>query len=214
MKTNLTKIHLHGNLAEATGREIWELDVQSAKEALYAINMQTKDSIRKYFLRPQNAWGRYKILINDEEISRNSGMFDALNEFTIKRSDLRRLDIIPVLEGAGANWFDSLGTVIGFLMFSGATNPYTAMIGFMLMTLGMSNLLSEPPPMPENRQIQNPSSDPQALANSYLFSGPVNVINEGGPVPIGYGRLIVGSQVVMSSYDVAYVRVDDAGKVQ
>jgi len=212
MKTNLTKIYLHGNLAEATGREIWELDVKSAKEALYAINMQTKDSIRKYFLKPQNAWGRYKILINDEEVSLNSSMFDELNEFTIKRSDFKRLDIIPVLEGA--DWMDSLGTIVGFMTFMGAENPYTAMIGFMLMMTGLSNMLSEPPPMPENRQIQNPSSDPQALANSYLFSGPVNVINEGGPVPMGYGRLIVGSQVVMSSYDVAYVKVDEAGKVQ
>ena len=40
---------------------------------------------------------------------------------------------------------------------------------------------------------------------SYLFNGPINVTNEGGPVPVGYGRLIVGSQVTYASYEVTRV---------
>ena len=68
--------------------------------------------------------------------------------------------------------------------------------------------------LPEQRQITNPSSDPTQLANSYLFSGPVNVINEGGPVPIGYGRLIVGSQVIMSTYGTTKVLIREAGRVR
>lgn len=40
--------------------------------------------------------------------------------------------------------------------------------------------------------------DPQELkdADSYLFSGPVNVQGQGIPVPIGYGTLLVGGKVV------------------
>ena len=34
----------------------------------------------------------------------------------------------------------------------------------------------------------------------YLFSGPANIIGGGGPVPVGYGRAIIGSQVVSSAY--------------
>ena len=71
----------------------------------------------------------------------------------------------------------------------------------------------EPPEPPEHQQISNPSSDPTQLANSYLFSGPTNVLNEGGPVPIGYGRLMVGSQVIMASYEVERVLTKDAGRV-
>jgi predicted phage tail protein len=74
-------------------------------------------------------------------------------------------------------------------------------------------LLAEDPPMPDFRSIVNPSSDPTQLAKSYLFSGPTNVMNEGGAVPMGYGRLMVGSQVIMASYDIRYVNVDEAGKV-
>ncbi len=211
MKKKLTKIILHGSLGEATGKKEWDLSVNSASEALHAINTQTNDSIRRYFFKPQNAYGRYKILINEKEISVSSKISE-LNELSIKREEFNRLDVIPVLEGS--DWMDILGVVVGGAIFAGAENPYTAMIGLMLLTLGASNLLAQPPPMPEHRQIQNPSSDPTALANSYLFSGPINVINEGGPVPIGYGRLIVGSQVIMSAYDVAYIEVDAAGVVQ
>ena len=46
---NLTEIFLHGDLAEAVGKDHWELAVESASEALHAINSQTGDSIRKYF---------------------------------------------------------------------------------------------------------------------------------------------------------------------
>ena len=41
---------------------------------------------------------------------------------------------------------------------------------------------------------------------SYLFSGPENTVREGGPVFIGYGRLMVGSQVVQSSIETFDVR--------
>jgi len=210
MKNNLTKVTLHGSLGKAAGREEWDLNISSANEAMHAINSQTEESIRRYFLDTKNLYGRYKILINEKEISAGTKFLEQY-ELSQERKDFKRLDIVPVLEGS--DWLDILGTIGGMYIFAGATNPYTAMIGIMLMTLGASNLLAQPPPLPETRQILNPSSDPQALANSYLFSGPVNVINEGGPVPVGYGRLIVGSQVVMSSYDVAYMEVDDAGKV-
>jgi predicted phage tail protein len=210
MDKKLTKIVLHGTLGKAAGRGEWDLQIDSANEALHAINVQTHDSLRRYFLNTKNAYGRYKVLVNEKEISPGS-KFSELNEMAIIRGDFKRLDIIPVLEGS--DWLDMVGTFGGFWIFAGAENPYTAMIGLMLMSLGASNLLAQPPAMPDTRQMLNPSSDPQALANSYLFGGPVNVINEGGPVPVGYGRLIVGSQVVMSSYDVAYAKVDDAGKV-
>ena len=82
-----------------------------------------------------------------------------------------------------------------------------------LTAYSISNMLSDLPEMPENRQITNPSSDPTALANSYLFNGPVNVLNDGGPVPIGYGRVIVGSQVVMAAYAIKRILIRDAGRV-
>ena len=42
----------------------------------------------------------------------------------------------------------------------------------------------------ENEKLNTPS---------YLFNGAVNTTAQGHPVPIGYGRLIVGSAVISAS---------------
>ena len=56
--------------------------------------------------------------------------------------------------------------------------------------------LAKPPTFSDFRPIE------KAKKESYLFGGPVNVIGEGGPIPVGYGRVLVGSQVVSSAYKI------------
>jgi predicted phage tail protein len=207
---NIIEINLHGELGKTAGRKQWNLNVGSVAEALHAINAQTQDSIRKHLFKRENAYGKYKVLINEKKVEPITDL--KFNELTVQREDIKKVDIIPVLEGSFD--FSMVGIILGGVGMLFATTPMGMMTSLMLLTMGISNMLAKPPEMPEQRQIVNPSSDPTALANSYLFSGPVNVINEGGPVPLGYGRLIVGSQVIMSAYDVRYVWIEDAGRVR
>jgi predicted phage tail protein len=209
----MTKVTLHGSIGLAVKRKEWDLSIESPAEAIYAINCQSGDAIRKYFLKSENRFAKYKVLVNGKEVAPANGDSLNIDELVLKRGDLDNIDIVPVLEGAGSNWMAYLGVGLGLLGLGFATNSYGAMIALALALYGAHTLLAQDPPMPEARQIANPSSDPTALANSYLFSGPVNVINEGGPVPLGYGRLVVGSQVIMSSFDTKYVYVSEAGKV-
>ena len=207
--SDLVKIKLHGELGATTGTEEWSLDVLSVGEAIHAINSQTNDSIRKYFLGGRLTT-KYKILINEKIVEPNGDLIH--NELSLERTNLRSIDIVPLLEGSDLEnpwWAIGLGIIgLGF-----ASSPFAIMAAMSILTQGLSNLLSKPPEIPDQRQITNPSSDPKELANSYLFSGPANVINEGGPVPLGYGRLIVGSQVIMTSYDVKTILTSDAGHV-
>ena len=119
---------------------------------------------------------------------------------------------MPALEGAGLG--DWAGILLGGIGLANANSAMAAMTSIALMVAGASNLLSQPPERPEQKQIANPSTDPTKLANSYLFNGPVNVINDGGPVPLGYGRLMIGSQVIMSSYGIKKVLIREAGRVR
>lgn len=79
-----------------------------------------------------------------------------------------------------------------------------------LLALGVSLLLAKPPPMVSPQSIANPSATFEASPEggggepSYMFSGPSNTVGEGGPIPVGYGRLIIGSHQVFSSYDQLY----------
>jgi predicted phage tail protein len=71
--------------------------------------------------------------------------------------------------------------------------------GIGLLAAGISALLMEPPMMDDLRTIQG------ATSSSYLFNGPVNISREGGPVPVCYGELLVGSQTLSAYYDVDQV---------
>ncbi len=208
----VVEIFLHGEMGKAIGKDHWSLNVKSPAEALHAINVLSKDSIRKFFLKPSNGYARYKVLVNDKEVPFSfDENFYKNNELLVISENFKRLDIIPVLEGSGIlDWMGIILGAVGF--FSGG--PMIKMASLALLTTGISNLFSKPPKIPEQRQISNPSSDPSALANSYLFSGAVNILNEGGPVPLGYGRLIVGSQVIMSSHDIRYINIKKAGGVR
>ena len=202
MKESLVKVNLHGELGKAVGQKEWEVYVTSFQEALHAINIMSEDKIRRFCLSPQSAMSKYKVLVNEKEIPFTKNL--ELSELNLKREDLSTIEIVPVLEGAdSADWW-MIG--LGIFGLGLATSPMSAMAMMSLITAGISNLLTEPPDRPTLEQI---TLEPDQLANSYLFQGPVNVVNEGSPVPIGYGRMLCGSMVVMSTYDITYTDVED-----
>ncbi len=207
MNSKYIKINFHGKLADSLKRSSWRLNVSSIAEAMHAVNVQTSNGIKKYLLNRKNIGSRLRVIINEkEEISPQ----DIKNEFTLLRQDVNTVDIIPVLEGAGWDW---IGLAAGITGMYFAENKWSFLASLAITAYSISNMLAKLPEMPENRQITNPSSDPTALANSYLFNGPVNVINDGGPVPVGYGRVMVGSQVIMAAYGVKRILIRDAGRV-
>jgi predicted phage tail protein len=205
MRDSLVKVNFHGNLASEVGGKEWEVFVTSFPEAMHAINIMSENKLRKYFLQPSNLRSRYKVLVNDKEIPFSNNL--ELNELNLEREDMSTIEIIPVLAGAGDDsWVDWLGIGLGIIGLGFATSPMSAMAMMSLISAGISNLLAEPPDRPATEQI---TLEPDQLANSYLFQGPVNVVNEGSPVPMGYGRMLVGSTVIMSTYDITYADVDD-----
>ena len=54
-------------------------------------------------------------------------------------------------------------------------------------------------------QQVNPIGGDNGGPTSYLFNGPVNTVGEGGPVPVGYGTLMVGSIAANVYYENTYV---------
>ncbi len=203
-------VKLHGKLGRFVGKDEWKLNVSSVGEAMHAVNSQSNDSIRKFFLKRENMYSGYDVLINNVKTNPSENV--KFNDLTISRDDIERIDIIPVLEGSGfGSW---AGILMGGVGLFYSNSPSAALTSIMLMVMGVSNLLSEPPELPAQKAIANPSTDPTKLANSYLFNGPVNTINEGGPVPLGYGRLIIGSQVIMASHSIRKVLVREAGRVR
>lgn len=203
---NLVNIKLHGHLGAKIG-ENWNLAVLSVGEAVHAINCLT-GKLYKYLTEKDKEGAKYRVLINGRDFKYNEKpSLDNLEsiktcELVMKNNLLETIDIVPVIEGAdgdiGAIILGAVLIIIGiFVPGLGVLGTMLIIGGIGLIAAGVINLLTSPP------QFEDFRSANQRI--SYLFNGPVNVTNEGGPVPIGYGRLLVGSQVISASYEVTSV---------
>ena len=207
----LTNVFLHGDLGSKFRAE-WKLSVSSVAEALQALFVNTNHKLEKYLLEKDKEGIKYKILVNEKpiEFEQTEQLVESISnsEFMARWKNLDRIDIVPVIEGAGE---DVLTLIAGVLLIAigavliafsgGALTPLgigLIIAGVGLLAAGIISMLSSPP------QI---NYDAPNNKNSYLLNGPVNVIQEGGPVPVGYGRLLVGSQVIGASYDITFEEV-------
>ena len=211
MNDSLATVKFHGDLGKSIGRDTWKLAVQSVGEAINAVENQCKILCKKLMENDKKNI-KYRVLINGKDFvhdnEKDINKFEGIetSELVIKR-EIETIDIIPVVEGAGGgDGADIFQTIIGailvvaglFLMTIPGMQAFGAgmvMAGIGLVAAGIANLLTPMPEFDDFRQIEGGGRP------SYLFSGPANVIREGGPVFIGYGQLLVGSQVIQSSIE-------------
>lgn len=220
----MTLITLHGKLGEVVNRKNWKLKVNSVKEALHAIDTQSKNKLRNYLLEAENKSLEYKVIVNDKEIETSEDIsLENLekiqdSELFLDNTNIRSLDIVPIIKGAGGggggqNTKGILGVVLGVLLIAagitlailpGGQIFGAALIiaGIGLVAAGITILLMKPPEFEDFRKIDNGNGGKP----SYLFDGPTNVLGEGGPVPIGYGKMKIGSQTIelsVSSFEIS-----------
>lgn len=218
----MVEVELHGILAEKVKKTKWNLSVNSVAEAIRAIEANTRILYKTlYELEKDNL--KYRVLINkkDFKIFKNPDEIENDLEKAIysnltvsyKSEDLKSIDIIPIIEGAGGFISAVAGivlTIIGVvLLFVPGGQVFGAALiiaGIGLTAAGFLSLLSSPPPF-----VAPEFSSPEVAAKggggkSYLFDGPTNTRGEGGPIPVGYGRLIVGSKTVSASFNTSYVK--------
>lgn len=210
---NLVKITLHGLLGESVGRSDWNLDVKTVGEAIHAIETLSKRKLYKFLFENDKNNVKYRVLINnrdfisEEPLDINKPETLTKSELTMLIPSLKSIDIVPVIEGYDSSTvaivIGAILIIIGIvLIFTGVGSILgVALIigGLGLVAAGVINLLSKPPEFEDFREIAGGGRA------SYLFSGPQNTTREGGPVPVGYGRLIVGSQVISASYELSEV---------
>jgi len=237
----MTNITLHGEIAEQVGRENWNLKVNSIKEALRAIQVLSKGKLLKYLIGAAEKSIEYKILVNKREMVAAEDIFlekpESIfnSELVMINERLETLDIVPIIKGAGGGGGNSstkgilaivlavvliasgIGAAggVAFLGMAGAAGGTGATVlsgaliaaGIGLAVTGITLLMMSPPKFDDFRKIDGGGGKP-----SYLFDGPSNVLGEGGPVPVGYGRMRIGSQTVEISMNNVELDVKSTAK--
>lgn len=187
----LTKVRLDGVMGKKFGAE-WELAVSSPAEALRMIEANTP-GLRAWMISNLKTYDAYEVICIYED-----GHEEALDNssYVLNRLGLSEIRFTPTIAGAGGN-NGLLQIVVGAILI--IASPYlggwSAQIGWSMVAGGIVQALS---PRPQT----NTSGGGDAGAGSYYFDGPVNTETQGAPVPLIYGRVLVGSHTISASISV------------
>ena len=196
-------IRLYGHLGKQFGRE-HKFDVRTPAEAVSAL-CANFDTFKPYVI--EHSAPGYKVIVGKEDRSDPEEVKYPADADTIK--------IIPVIGGSGNLGKIILGAVLiwagGWLAANAlsaafATSATTGMgfaasatlvttvsyaataIGTSLVMGGIAGILFKPPKIK--------ARDGEANQGSANFNGPLNLSTQGNPVPLAYGKVMVGSQII------------------
>jgi len=170
----MTQVYIHGILAREYGN-IFEFNLPNPKDVLEAIDCNRSGFIRR-LIELQKEGFCYDIIINKKRVTQEEHMTGVKNPKTI--------DLVPAITGAGP--------FAAFVAFLGS-GTFLANLAVAIIFAAISYALT---PKPEMEALE---IDADASKSSLIFSNTVNVASQGSPVPIGYGRLKVGSQVIQAT---------------
>lgn len=177
----LRTVRLYGELGKRYGRT-HRFDVRTPAEALRALSANFP-GFKKYVAEAHTSGVGFRVV---------NGGADLESVDEVHHPASGELKIVPEIIGSGATARILVGVALiaaSFIPFFAVASPYMMSVGISLVLGGVIELLSPMPRAPE------PPERPENLP-SYTFNGPVNTTQQGQPVPVGYGRLIVGGAVI------------------
>ena len=183
----MTDIILHGILAKEFG-ERFKMKIHKAKNVIKAIDVNRRNFHQRIIALSREGLN-YTLIVDGKKISE-------IQELNINKEP-QEIHLVPMIIGSGGVM--AVGAAIALATTGVVVTGATAfVIGFVAITvvvtaisIGLSMLLA---PKPDAGPPI--SSATKAMSESFAFSNKVNVANQGSPVPVGYGRLIVGGQVI------------------
>ena len=175
----MTIINIHGILGREYGNS-FSLSLPNPKDVLEAIDCNKQGFLQR-LIELQREGLCYDMIINKKTITDGPDMDHMLNPATI--------DLVPAISGSGDPITLALKATFTFLT-GGSTAAWV--VNAVLMA-AISYALT---PKPENEALEITAGGSKG---SLIFNNNANLASQGSPVPIGYGRLIIGSQVIQAT---------------
>jgi predicted phage tail protein len=199
---SLRTIRLYGKLGAQFGR-VHRLAVESTAEAVRALCVMLP-GFQTELITSKDRGIAYACFLGNANIGKEDLHLAGGSD------DIR---IAPVMVGAKAGGVLNfvLGAVLVVVGFLGQTfgAAYGGSVwGAALTNMGIAMMAGGVVQMLSPQQNQSSAADKVENGASYNFNGPVNTTAQGNPVPVLYGRMIVGSAVISAgilAQDQAYV---------
>lgn len=206
----IRKVHLLGNLGEKFG-PVWNVHCTTVSECLRLIECQA-DGFKKYLVDIVNQGTNFSVRTGEELLETGEELYMNVNKEDVYITEVPAgsggwgkiivgaLLIVAAIAITIATGGTSLGAAFSSLQaFGSAMQAGWAALGayqlavVTLASIGL-NLV-----MAGVNELMMPKPDKGKSAGAF-FSGPVNTIKQGQPVPLLYGELIVGGAPISVSF--------------
>ena len=191
-------VKVYGALRKRLGQCRFEFDVNTPAQAIKALCVNFPGLDKWLIDSEQNGVG-YRVAISKEKVSEQN-----VSPLFMPFSEKEVFSITPVVAGAGRGAGQifaglaliGLTLIPGGLPIAGTLATKIGLFGGALVLGGIAQAIS---PQPDLSSLDyGPDA---ARLESFSFSNVVNTARQGLPVPIAYGRVFVGSQVISSGLD-------------
>ena len=187
-------VRLYGVLGSRFGRTFrLALDSNTPAEAIAALSAQLK-GFREFLLGAKDRGLGFAVFVGkrnlkEDELTSPSGADDIRIAPILLGS--KNGGVFNIILGAILIVVGSIGQYTPWGQAYGGQiwGPYLSSWGTSMLIGGVIQLLSPPPKAPKN-------TDRAGNQPSYVFNGAINTQAQGNPVPVLYGRMIVGSAVI------------------
>lgn len=177
-------IKLYGYLRKF-GNEFKLVDVANSSEALNALYCQI-NGLRKAIQTHKY----FKVKLGKRYFTMSTLKEDVLGE--LMDGDI--LHVIPVIGGSGGAVQFVAGAVLAVVGFAtswlGGAGLPIGLLGVALMAGGVASMLTKTP------SADSPTRNETEKKQSTAFSNLQNLVAQGRPVPLAYGRILVGSLII------------------
>ena len=213
-------VKVYGALRKRLGQCRFEFDVRTPAQAIKALCVNFP-GLDKWLIDSEQDGVGYRVTVSKEKATEEN-----VAPLLLPFSDKEVFSITPVIAGAGRGFGRVLlgvaliavavaapgvglfgGGALGFGVVSGATGlaataaAAAGTIGIGLVLSGVAQAIS---PQPRFSSIED--GPEAARLESFTFSNVLNTARQGLPVPIAYGRVFVGSQILSTGLDVDQLR--------
>ncbi|MGY3172442.1 putative phage tail protein [Pseudomonas sp. TE12234] len=189
-RQSIVTIKLSGSLAQRFWRQKdFLLETGTSREAFSALK-NTVEGFEDFIREAARRGLRFAIFRNRENVGES--------EFTL--SGTTEIRIVPIVSGSknGGLFQTVLGValiVVGVIVtpFSGPLGGALVSLGIGMAIGGVAQMLTPTPSSKSGSQQEQASTENKP---SYLFNGAFNSTQQGLPVPVVYGQMLVGSSVI------------------
>ncbi len=200
----MVNVYLHGQMGQSFGKKWLGLAVKSVSEALHAIDVNSKGAFRKFLI--DNKDKNYRIKVGKRFIQE-----DIEAKGPCGRQDVH---IVPVIKGrkSGAGKIFAAVAIIALTVFTAGAglgiagltgNIFGAYVGVAAsigLSIGTSLLLGGISQLMAPKPSNDVTSDTKENRNSFDFSGNIDTMEQGFPVPVAYGRVMIKPSPISLSY--------------